>query len=388
MSTQCTTRFTTTSTTRMTTTTTTTTRRSAPPRALVGSISTSTSGSTSTPPPMPSTSSSSSMAISNAHPIPSSTISSQPQRVPISSSSSSPSSSSSSSSSSSPSSTESDPDPAYLPTPPTTPLHSLPPTTTTTTATSLSPVSVSSIIHGTSGTNGDGTTIYSTLPNEILNQIFHHLPNPTLATLLLVNSHFYALCERLLYHTLLSVQLFASPLSTIFDANPNANDANTSTTTKLDPSWRLLLTLSSRPSTALAVRHFAVSGLPWLDEREVSLLVSALCAMSNLVSLEINPNLGVRVERMVVCGLRRAEQQERMEKEEKKGRPRRVGDAGEDGHGRGGGDKDRDERGRGWWSRLTALNVLDVKTALYFLGWDEEEEGEVEEEDRRELATD
>lgn len=135
----------------------------------------------------------------------------------------------------------------YLPTPPDTPLEPLP-----------VPSSMLS------------------LPNEIMDKIFSFAPSSALPTIMLANTRFHALAERLLYFKVQHLQLFSPE-----DGHCNMD-------------WRCLRTIASRSSAAAAVRHFAVKSLPWLNEDEIRLLASALSGMVNLSSMDLN--LGPQAE--------------------------------------------------------------------------------------------
>lgn len=139
----------------------------------------------------------------------------------------------------------------YLPTPPDTPLELVP-----------APFSMFS------------------LPNETLDRIFSFVPQNTLPTIMQANTRCHALAERLLYFKIQHIQLFTP------------EDGHCS------KDWRCLHTLASRPSAAAAVRHFAVKGLPWLTSKEIRILASALSAMIDLSSLELN--LGPQTEYTLV----------------------------------------------------------------------------------------
>lgn len=118
------------------------------------------------------------------------------------------------------------------------------------------------------------------LPNETLDRIFSFVSQTTLTIVMRANTRCHALAERLLYHKIQHIQLF-SP-----------EDGHCS------KDWQCIRTLASRRSAAAAVRHFAVKGLPWLTSREIQLLASALSAMANLSSLELN--LGPQAEHTLV----------------------------------------------------------------------------------------
>lgn len=121
------------------------------------------------------------------------------------------------------------------------------------------------------------------LPNECIDTIISFLPLTKLPDIMLLNKKGHSLAERRLYHKIQQIQLFSGG-----DGHCGNH-------------WNCLRTLHSRKSSAQAVRHFTVKGLPWVEPGGILLLAQVISSLTNLCSLDIDLSNGP--ERDIFCSL-------------------------------------------------------------------------------------